>query len=188
MVWRSSLPRDLHILSVEGRGYNGFTALSQPSFWDMAAATLSDRFLGKLCPKVGRHGPYSCCILSDCFSSIIMSGFKLRAWIVARGSHTTPHSLKFRFVLLLSLLVAKVSEPFALFNGWCGGPHLHGTFVSSQPRAAVAAGSLLCRGRHFGSRQPRSFRGEFSGQTLPQGGAPQSLLVPYILRSLLFNF
>ncbi|KAJ1190732.1 hypothetical protein NDU88_000054, partial [Pleurodeles waltl] len=110
-------------------------------------------------------------------SVVIMAGFKLRAWIVARGRRSTPHSLMFRFVLLLSPLVAKVSEPLASFNGWCGGPHLHGTFVSSQPRAALAAGSLLCRGHHFGSRQPQSCRGEFSGQTLPQGGALRSLLV-----------
>ncbi|KAJ1154702.1 hypothetical protein NDU88_007445 [Pleurodeles waltl] len=94
---------------------------------------------------------------------VIIAGFKLRAWIVARGRLTTPPSLMFRFVLLLSPLVAKVSEPLVPFNGWCGGPPLHGTFVSSQPRAVVATVSLLCRGRHFGSRQPQSCRGEFSG-------------------------
>ncbi|KAJ1082215.1 hypothetical protein NDU88_002383 [Pleurodeles waltl] len=94
----------------------------------------------------------------------------------------------FRFVLLLSPLVAKVSEPLVSFDGWCEGPHLPGTFASSPPRATAAASSLLCRGRHFGSRQPRSCRGEFSGRSLPQGGAPRFLLVLYILRSLLFNF
>ncbi|KAJ1211577.1 hypothetical protein NDU88_006935 [Pleurodeles waltl] len=83
-----------------------------------------------------------------------MAGFKIRAWIVARGCRTTPHSLMFRFVLLLSPLVAKVSEPLAPFDGWCEGPHLHVTFVSSQLRAAVAASSLLCRGHHFESQQP----------------------------------
>ncbi|KAJ1145406.1 hypothetical protein NDU88_011693 [Pleurodeles waltl] len=94
---------------------------------------------------------------------VTMAGFKLRAWTVAQGRHTMPHSLMFRFVLLLSPFVVKVSEPFVPSNEWCGGPHLYGTFVSSQPRAAAATGSLLCRGRHFGSRQPRSCRGEFSG-------------------------
>ncbi|KAJ1184080.1 hypothetical protein NDU88_000890 [Pleurodeles waltl] len=156
MVWRASPPRDLRILSAEGRDYNGFTALSWPPFWVTAAVTLSERFPGKLCPKVGRRGPYLPLV-------IIMAGFKLRAWIVARGRRTTLHSLMFRFVLLLSSLVEKVSEPLAPFNGWCGRPHLHGTFVSSQPRAAVAMGSLLCRDLHFGSQQPRSCRGEFSG-------------------------
>ncbi|KAJ1152209.1 hypothetical protein NDU88_004986 [Pleurodeles waltl] len=33
---------------------------------------------------------------------IIMAGFKLQAWIVPRGRLTTPHSLMYRFVLLLS--------------------------------------------------------------------------------------
>ncbi|KAJ1188368.1 hypothetical protein NDU88_005129 [Pleurodeles waltl] len=65
----------------------------------------------------------------------------------------------FRFVLLLSSLLAKVS--LAPFHGWCGRSHLHGTFVSSQPRSAAVAGSLLCRGRHFVSRQPQNCRGEF---------------------------
>ncbi|KAJ1122882.1 hypothetical protein NDU88_001355 [Pleurodeles waltl] len=81
-----------------------------------------------------------------------MAGFKLRAWIVARGCRTTPHSLMFRFVLLLSPLVAKVSEPLAPFNEWCGGPHLHGTFVSfsrrprlQQVHCSVAA-AILGRG------------------------------------------
>ncbi|KAJ1203794.1 hypothetical protein NDU88_007575 [Pleurodeles waltl] len=92
-----------------------------------------------------------------------MAGVNLRACIVARGRRTTPHLLMFRFVLFLSPLVAKVSGLLAPFNGWCGGLHLHGTFVSSQPRTAVATGSLLCRGRHFGARQLRSCRGEFSG-------------------------
>ncbi|KAJ1144015.1 hypothetical protein NDU88_010317 [Pleurodeles waltl] len=96
-------------------------------------------------------------------SVVIMAGFKLWAWIVARVCCTTLHLLMFRFVLLLSPLVVKVSEPLEPFNVRRGGPHLHGTFVSSQPRAAVAADSLLCRGHHFGSRQPRSCRGEFSG-------------------------
>ncbi|KAJ1145890.1 hypothetical protein NDU88_012173 [Pleurodeles waltl] len=69
----------------------------------------------------------------------------------------------FRFVLLLSPFVAKVSEPLVPSDEWCGGPHLHETFVSFQPRATAATGSLLCRGRHFRSRQPQSCRGEFSG-------------------------
>ncbi|KAJ1202580.1 hypothetical protein NDU88_006377 [Pleurodeles waltl] len=50
-----------------------------------------------------------------------MAGFKLWAWIVARGRCTTLYSLMFRFVLLLSSLVAKVSESFAPFNGWSSG-------------------------------------------------------------------
>ncbi|KAJ1105252.1 hypothetical protein NDU88_002660 [Pleurodeles waltl] len=41
------------------------------------------------------------------------------------------------------------------------GPHLHGTCVSSLSRVAVAMGSLFSRGRHFGSRQPRSCSGVF---------------------------
>ncbi|KAJ1107523.1 hypothetical protein NDU88_004913 [Pleurodeles waltl] len=73
----------------------------------------------------------------------------------------------FRFVMLFSPLVAKVSEPLVSFDGWCEGPHLHETLVSSQPRAA--ASSLFCRGCHFGLRQLRSFRGEFSGRSLLQG-------------------
>ncbi|KAJ1154049.1 hypothetical protein NDU88_006806 [Pleurodeles waltl] len=116
-----------------------------------------------------------------------MAGFKFRAWIVARGRRPTLHSLMFRFVMLSSLLVVKVSEPLVFFDVWREGPHLHKTFVSSQPRAAAAASSLFCRGCHFGLRQPRSFRGELSGRSLLQGGAPLFLLVLYILRSLLFN-
>ncbi|KAJ1129059.1 hypothetical protein NDU88_007430, partial [Pleurodeles waltl] len=123
VVWGSSPPRDLRILSAEGRGCNGFIALSRPPFWVAAAAKPPD---------------------------VIMAGFKLRAWIVARGRRTTPHSLMFRFVLFLSPLVAKVSEPLVPSNEWCGGPHLHGTFVSSQPWAAVATGSLLCRATILG--------------------------------------
>ncbi|KAJ1160531.1 hypothetical protein NDU88_001032 [Pleurodeles waltl] len=144
MVWGSSPPRDLRILSAEGRGCRGFTALSQPPFWVAVAAKLS----GKVFRAIFAPRPLV----------VIMAGFKLWAWIVARGRRTTPHSLMLHFVLLLSLLVAKVSVPLAPFNGWCVGPHLHGTFVSSQPRAAVATGSLLCRCRHFGSRQPRRTR------------------------------
>ncbi|KAJ1172419.1 hypothetical protein NDU88_004266 [Pleurodeles waltl] len=116
-----------------------------------------------------------------------MAGFKLRAWIVARGRRPTPHSLMFRFIMLFSLLVVKVSEPLVFFDVWREGPHLYQTFVSSQPRATAAASSLFCCGCHFGLRQPRSFRGELSGRSLLQGGVPLFLLVLYILRSLLFN-
>ncbi|KAJ1148980.1 hypothetical protein NDU88_001802 [Pleurodeles waltl] len=87
--------------------------------------------------------------------------------------------------MLFSSLVVKVSEPLVFLDGWRGGPHLHETLVSSQPRAA--ASSLFCRGCHFGLRQPRSFQGQLSGRSLLQGGAPRFLLVLYILRSLLFN-
>ncbi|KAJ1142222.1 hypothetical protein NDU88_008549 [Pleurodeles waltl] len=65
-----------------------------------------------------------------------MSGFKLRAWNVARSHHTMPHLLMFRFVLLPSLFVVKESEPPAPSNEWCGGPDLYGTFIFSQLRAA----------------------------------------------------
>ncbi|KAJ1209083.1 hypothetical protein NDU88_004462 [Pleurodeles waltl] len=93
----------------------------------------------------------------------------------------------FRFVMLFSPLVVKVSEPLVFFDGWCEGLHLHEILVSSQPRAAPAVSSLFCRGCHFGLRQLRSFRGELSGRSLLQGGAPRFLLVLSILRSLLFN-
>ncbi|KAJ1091144.1 hypothetical protein NDU88_004271 [Pleurodeles waltl] len=89
--------------------------------------------------------------------------------------------------MLFSSLVVKVSEPLVFLDRRHEGPHLHETLVSSQPRAAAAASSLFCRGCHFGLRLPRSFRGELSGRSLLQGGAPRFLLVLYILRSLLFN-
>ncbi|KAJ1187557.1 hypothetical protein NDU88_004332 [Pleurodeles waltl] len=92
----------------------------------------------------------------------------------------------FRFVLLLSSLLAKVS--FAPFNGWCGRSHLRRTFVSSQPRSAAVAGSLFCRGRQFVSRQLQNCQGEFFGRSLPQSGALRFLLVLYVLRSLLYKF
>ncbi|KAJ1126280.1 hypothetical protein NDU88_004688 [Pleurodeles waltl] len=69
-----------------------------------------------------------------------MAGFKLRAWIVARGRRTRPHSLMFRFVLLLSPLVAKVSEPLAPFNG---GPRLQ------RVHCSVAAAILGRGSREF---------------------------------------
>ncbi|KAJ1159247.1 hypothetical protein NDU88_011915 [Pleurodeles waltl] len=170
MVRGSSPPQDLRILSAEGHGCSGFTALSRPPFWVAAAAKLSGGvFQINSAPRWDAAVPTRAVYSPIAFLQflrppvVIMAGFKLRAWIVARGRRITPHLLMFRFILLLSPLVAKVSEPLAPFNGWCGGPHLYGTFVSSQPRAAVATGSLLCHGRHFGSRQPRSCRGEFSG-------------------------
>ncbi|KAJ1167145.1 hypothetical protein NDU88_007538 [Pleurodeles waltl] len=79
----------------------------------------------------------------------------------------------FRFVMLFSPLVAKVSEPLVSFDGWCEGPHLHETLVSSQPRAAAAAISLFCRGCHFGL--------EFSGRSLLQGEAAVPTCAVYSL-------
>ncbi|KAJ1209003.1 hypothetical protein NDU88_004382 [Pleurodeles waltl] len=61
MMGGSSPPRDLRILPAEGRGCNGFTVLSRPPFWIVAAAKLP-----------------------GCFP-----GFKLRAWILARERCTT---------------------------------------------------------------------------------------------------
>ncbi|KAJ1162245.1 hypothetical protein NDU88_002713 [Pleurodeles waltl] len=150
MVRGSSPPRDLCVLSAKGRGCGEFTALSRPPFWAAAVAKLlGGVFRAISAPGWGAAVP-TCAVYSPIASLqflrppvVSMAGFKLRAWIVARGRLTTPHSLMFRFVLLLSPLVAKVSEPLVPFNEWCGGPHLHGTFVSSQPQAAVATGSLL---------------------------------------------
>ncbi|KAJ1148564.1 hypothetical protein NDU88_001392 [Pleurodeles waltl] len=130
-------------------------------------------FPGDLCSRVGRRGSYLCCIFSDRFSSIfktsgrvIMAGFELWAWIVARGCCTTPHSLMFCFVLVLSPLVAKVSEPLAPFNEWCGGPHLHGTFVSSQPRLQRVHCSVAAAILGRGSREVVG--GSFPGKLCPK--------------------
>ncbi|KAJ1185163.1 hypothetical protein NDU88_001957 [Pleurodeles waltl] len=62
----------------------------------------------------------------------------------------------FRFVMLFSPLVVKVSEPLVFLDGWREGPHLHETLVFSRPRAAAAASSLFCRSCHFGLQQPQS--------------------------------
>ncbi|KAJ1186863.1 hypothetical protein NDU88_003643 [Pleurodeles waltl] len=123
MEWGSSHPRDLRILSVEGRGCSGFTALSRPPFCVAAAAKLSGGvFRAISAPKWGAAVP-TCAVYSPIASLqflrpsvVIMAGFKLQACIVARGRRTTPHLLIFRFVLLLSPLVAKVSEPLVSFD------------------------------------------------------------------------
>ncbi|KAJ1185833.1 hypothetical protein NDU88_002620 [Pleurodeles waltl] len=155
MVWRSSPPRGLHILSAEGRGYNGFTALSRLSFGSRQSRRCRSVFWVGFAPgSVPTRAAYSP-IASLQFLRplvVIMAEFKLWAWIVAWVRCTMLHLLMFLFVLLLSPLVVKASEHLEPFNVRRGGPHLHGTFESSQLRAVVAAGSLLCRGRHFGSR------------------------------------
>ncbi|KAJ1085032.1 hypothetical protein NDU88_005168 [Pleurodeles waltl] len=165
MVWEISPLQDLRILSAEVCGCSWLFALSWPPFWVAAAAKLSGGFRAISAPEWSTAVP-TCAVYSPIASLqsprppvVTMAGFKLRAWIVARGRHAMPHLLMFRFVLLLSLFVAKVSEPHVPSDEWCGGPHLYGTFVSSQPWAAAATGSLLCRGRHFGSRQSLKLSG-----------------------------
>ncbi|KAJ1163859.1 hypothetical protein NDU88_004311 [Pleurodeles waltl] len=90
MVGGSSPPQDLRILSAEGRGCNGFNALSRPSFWITAAAKLSGVFRVTSAPK-WVDAVYSL-ITSLQFLRppvVIMAGFKLRAWIVVRERRTT---------------------------------------------------------------------------------------------------
>ncbi|KAJ1189053.1 hypothetical protein NDU88_005804 [Pleurodeles waltl] len=118
MVWRSSPPRDLRILSAEGRGCSGFTALSRPPFCVAAAAKLSGGVFQEIStPKRSAAVP-TCAVYSLIASLqflrppvVIMARFKLRVWIVARGCRITPHLLMFRFVLLLSPLLAKCLSP-----------------------------------------------------------------------------
>ncbi|KAJ1185831.1 hypothetical protein NDU88_002618 [Pleurodeles waltl] len=127
MVWGSSPPRDLRILSAEGCGCSVFTALSRPPFWVAVAAKLSGEvFRAISAPRWGAAVP-TCAVYSPIASLqflrppvVIMAGFKLRAWVMARGRRTMLHSLMFCFVLLLTPLVAKVSMPLVPFNGWCG--------------------------------------------------------------------
>ncbi|KAJ1107524.1 hypothetical protein NDU88_004914 [Pleurodeles waltl] len=64
-----------------------------------------------------------------------------------------PHSLMFRFVLLLSPFVAKVFEALVPSNEWCGGPHLHETFVSFQPRLQRVHCSVAAAILGHGSRK-----------------------------------
>ncbi|KAJ1155693.1 hypothetical protein NDU88_008422 [Pleurodeles waltl] len=170
MVRGSSPPRDLRVLSAEGRSRSELTVLLRLPFWVAAAAKFSGGVFRVISAPEWSAAVPTCAVYSPIASLqsprppvVTMAGCKLRAWIVAQGRHAMPHLLMFRFIMLFSPLVVKVSEPHVPSDEWCGGPHLYGTLVSSQPRAAAATGSLLCRGRHFGSRQPRSCRGDFSG-------------------------
>ncbi|KAJ1084040.1 hypothetical protein NDU88_004195 [Pleurodeles waltl] len=74
----------------------------------------------------------------------------------------------FRFVLLLSPFVAKVSEPLVSFNEWCGGPHPHGTFVSSQPRAAAATGFCSVAAAILGHGSREVVGESFPGKLCPK--------------------
>ncbi|KAJ1098750.1 hypothetical protein NDU88_003857 [Pleurodeles waltl] len=168
LVGRREGPQLYETFSAEGR--SEFTVLSQLPFWVVAAAKFLKRVFRVISAPGWSATVPTCAVYSPIASLqsprppvVTMSEFKLWAWNVARRHHTMPHLLMFRFVLLPSSFVAKVSEPPAPSNEWCGGPHLYRTVISSQLRAAAVTGSLLCRGRHFGSRQPQSCWGEFSG-------------------------
>ncbi|KAJ1208973.1 hypothetical protein NDU88_004352 [Pleurodeles waltl] len=165
--WGSHLHKTF---SAEGRSRGELIVLSRLSFWVAAATKFWEGVFRAISAPGWSSTVPTCAVYSPITSLqsprppvVTMSGFKLWAWNVARRHHTMPHLLMFRFVLLPSSFVAKVSEAPAPSNEWCGGPHLYRTFISSQLRAAAVTGSLLCRGRHFGSRQPQSCWGEFSG-------------------------
>ncbi|KAJ1186862.1 hypothetical protein NDU88_003642 [Pleurodeles waltl] len=96
MEWGSSPPRDLRILSVEGRGCSGFTALSWPPFWVAAAAKLSGGVFRAISGPGWSAAVPTCAVYSPIASLqflrppvVIMAGFKLRAWIVVRERRTT---------------------------------------------------------------------------------------------------
>ncbi|KAJ1185832.1 hypothetical protein NDU88_002619 [Pleurodeles waltl] len=108
-----------------------------------------------------------------------MAGFKLRAWVVARGRRTMLHSLMFCFVLLLTPLVTKVSVPVVPFNGWCG------VLTSTGPSYPLSRGPRLQRvhcsvaaailGR--GSREVVG--GSFPGDLCPKVERRGSYLAPH---------
>ncbi|KAJ1105964.1 hypothetical protein NDU88_003367 [Pleurodeles waltl] len=92
MMGGSSPPRGLRILPAEGRGCNEFTVLLRPPFWIAAAAKLPGCFRGELCLKVGRHGPYSCCMFSVYFSSIFKTSGRYYGRISASGLDFGPRA------------------------------------------------------------------------------------------------
>ncbi|KAJ1133700.1 hypothetical protein NDU88_000178 [Pleurodeles waltl] len=111
--------------SAEGRSCSELTVLLRLPFWVATAA----KFLGSVFRAISAPGCSAavptCAVYSPIASLqsprppvVTMSGFRLRAWIVARRRHTMPHLLMFCFVLLPSLFVAKVSEPLVPSNEW----------------------------------------------------------------------